>query len=103
MKSKNDKAWNILTDEERLVLNLSAVHGKSSWEIGEIVQKAHFKLLEIQKRCVKFFEMFTTHYETYGVLFPDESVVGKDFREYFQGVIEQRLTPKEAISRMYCT
>lgn len=101
MKSKNDKAWNILTDEERLVLNLSAVHGKSSWEIGEIVQKAHFKLLEIQKRCVKFFEMFTTHYETYGVLFPDESVVGKDFREYFQGVIEQRLTPKEAISRMY--
>lgn len=98
---KNDKAWNILTDEEKLVLNLTAVHGKSSWEIGEIVQKAHFKLLEIQKRCVKFFEMFTTHYETYGGLFPDESVVGKDFREYFQGVMELRLPVKEAIRRMF--
>lgn len=98
---KNDKAWNILTDEEKLVLNLTAVHGKSSWEIGEIVQKAHFKLLEIQKRCVKFFEMFTTHYETYGELFLDESVVGKDFREYFQGVMELRLPVKEAIRRMF--
>lgn len=98
---KNDKAWNILTDEEKLVLNLTAVHGKSSWEIGEIVQKAHFKLLEIQKRCVKFFEMFTTHYETYGELFPEESVVGKDFREYFQGVMELRLPVKEAIRRMF--
>ncbi len=98
---KNDKAWNILTDEEKLVLNLTAVHGKSSWEIGEIVQKAHFKLLEIQKRCVKFFEMFTTHYETYGELFSEESVVGKDFREYFQGVMELRLPVKEAIRRMF--
>lgn len=98
---KNDKAWNILTDEEKLVLNLTAVHGKSSWEIGEIVQKAHFKLLEIQKRCVKFFEMFTTHYETYGELFPEESVVGKGFREYFQGVMELRLPVKEAIRRMF--
>lgn len=98
---KNDKAWNILTDEEKLVLNLTAVHGKSSWEIGEIVQKAHFKLLEIQKRCVKFFEMFTTHYETYRELFPEESVVGRDFREYFQGVMELRLPVKEAIRRMF--
>lgn len=98
---KNDKAWNILTDEEKLVLNLTAVHGKSSWEIGEIVQKAHFKLLEIQKRCVKFFEMFTAHYETYGELFSEESVVGKDFREYFQGVMELRLPVKEAIRRMF--
>ena len=98
---KNDKAWNILTTEEQLVLNLTVIHGKSSWEIGEIVQKAHFKLLEIQKRCAKFFEMFTTHYDTYGELFPKESVASMDFKEYFMGVIEERKQPREVIRTMY--
>lgn len=101
MKTKNSKAWSILTPDEQMVLNLTVIHGKSSWEIGEIMGRAHFKLLEIQKRAIKFFEIFTAHYETYGELFPLESVADSDFREYFTEVIENRKIPREAVKNMY--
>lgn len=102
MAGVNKKAWAVLDDKEKMAIELMTIYGKSSWEAGEIMGIAHFKLLEIHKRAVRFFELFTYHFETYGSLFPKElSFLRNDFKEYMTGVILERGKVKDVTDRMY--
>lgn len=102
MAGVNKKAWAVLDDKEKMAIELMTIYGKSSWEAGEIMGIAHFKLLEIHKRAVRFFELFTYHFETYGSLFPKElSFLRNDFKEYMCGVILERGRVKDVTDRMY--
>lgn len=76
------EAWEILNKDEQVALSLSLGHGKSTWESGEIMSKAHFKYLEISKRAKVFLEIFTNHLEKYPDFFPKDSVASFDFKEY---------------------
>ena len=94
----NQLAWEILTDDERGSLVLSIQHGKSSWQAGEIMNKAHYKYLEIQARANHFFKMFTLYLEkTNNVKIPMDIGIHPDFREYLNLTIFERKTPREAI------
>lgn len=102
MAGVNKKAWAVLDDKEKMAIELMTIYGKSSWEAGEIMGIAHFKLLEIHKRAVRFFELFTYHFETYGSLFPKElSFLRNDFKEYMTGVILERGKVKDVTDKMY--
>lgn len=96
----NSEAWDILNDDEKTALSLSLGHGKSTWESGEVMGKAHFKYLEIQKRAQKFLEIFTNHFTKYGGLFPVELTLSFPFKEYLQLTILERLNISRATRKM---
>lgn len=97
----NKDAWAILDSKEKMALELMTIYGKSSWEAGEIMGIVHFKLLEIHKRAVRFFEIFTYHFEKYHQLIPKELFyVSLDFQEYLRGVIIERRKVRSVIENM---
>lgn len=97
----NKDAWAILDSRERMALELMTIYGKSSWEAGDIMGIVHFKLLEIHKRAVRFFEIFTYHFEKYHQLVPKElTFLSLDFMEYLNGVIRERKKVKEVVESM---
>lgn len=96
----NDDAWNILNEDEKTALSLSLGHGKSTWEAGEILKKAHFKYLEIQKRARKFLEIFTNHLEKYGGLFPEDLYISFAFKEYLTLTILERRNISQSVKQM---
>lgn len=91
----SNKALDILLDDERTALQLSMVHIKSTWEAGEIMNKAHYKYLEIKARAEAFVKLFTAYYEKYDELLPVGDFLHRDFKEYLICVIIQRKTQKE--------
>lgn len=96
----NKKAWNILLDDEKTALSLSLGHGKSTWESGEVMGRAHFKYLEIQKRAIRFLEIFTNHFIKYNGLFPEGLNIAFPFKEYLQLTIIERLNISKATRKM---
>lgn len=98
--SINKMAWDILRDDERTSISLSLGHNKSSWEAGEIMNKAHYKYLEIQARAEKFLKMFTEHFEKYPQLIPNGCRVPLHMQEYLNWVIEKRMSVKDTINYM---
>jgi hypothetical protein len=96
----NEEAWKILNIDERTSLGLSLSFNKSTWEAGEIMKKAHFKYLEIQKRARKFLEIFTNHFEKYGGLFPEDINLSFAFKEYLTLTILERKTISKATKYM---
>jgi hypothetical protein len=96
----NKEAWDILNTDEKTSLSLSLSFNKTTWESGEIMNKAHFKYLEIQKRAAKFLEMFTNHFEKYGGLFPEGVYISFAFKEYLILTILERKTISKAIRQM---
>ena len=96
----NKDAWDILKEDEKTAISLSLGHGKSTWESGEIMNKAHFKYLEIQKRARKFLEIFTQHFEKYGGLFPEDIPFTFAFKEYIGLVVLQRYNISQAVKIM---
>jgi hypothetical protein len=86
----NNDAWNILSPDEKTSLSLSLAFNKSTWEAGEVMKKAHFKYLEIQKRARKYLEIFTNHFEKYGGLFPEDVLISFAFKEYLTLTILER-------------
>jgi len=96
----NTEAWEILNDDEKTAVSLSLGHSKSTWEAGEIMSKAHFKYLEIQKRARKFLEIFTNHLEKYGGLFPKELSISFAFKEYLTLTIIERKNISTATQSM---
>jgi hypothetical protein len=93
-------AYKVLTDEEKLALNLSFSQNKSTWEAGEIMGKAHYKYLEIHARGVKFFRLFTEYFTLFDDLFPRELLVNPEFRQYIHLLVIERKTMKEVLSAM---
>lgn len=95
----NKRAFKILTTDEQASLALQKIHGKSSWQAGEILKRSHYKYLEISQRAQRFFELFTLHYNTYDNLIPIdiEHQIHPLLITYLQGVIEKRLTIRKAV------
>lgn len=94
----NSKAWDILLDEEKAALSLSINHSKSTWQAGEILNKAHYKYLEIHARAKKFFVMFTQYFKKTGDrLIPDNSEMSWDLREFILCTIEERKGYRETL------
>ena len=100
MDQINHEAWSILSNDERTAITLSLGYGKSTWEGGEILNKAHFKYLEIQKRSVKFLEIFTNHFHKYGGLFPHNLDIPTSLKEYLSLTILQRKNISQAVNLM---
>lgn len=98
MATKNKIAWDILSDDEKGSLVLSIQHGKSTWQAGEIMNKAHYKYLEIQARANQFFKMFSVYLDsTKNIKIPTDIALHPDFREYILLTVFERKTLKEAI------
>lgn len=97
MEPYQDKAWDILTNNERNSLFLQMSQGQSSWEAGEILNIPHYKYLELKERSVKFFKMFSQYFQEFETLISPNSVVDSKFRDYVEGIIEKRLTREEAL------
>lgn len=97
MEPYQDKAWDILTQNERNSLFLQMSQGQSSWEAGEILNIPHYKYLELKERSIKFFKMFSDYFMEFNTLVNPNSVVDDKFRDYVEGIIEKRLTREEAL------
>jgi len=99
-KKINKEVWEILNEDERVALSLSLGYGKSTWESGEIMSRAHFKYLEIQKRAKKFLEIFTIHLEKYKGLFPENLLLPFHFKEYLYLTMIERMNISKTIKSM---
>lgn len=92
------KAWVILTEEEKTALSLSIHHGKSTWQAGEILGRAHYKYIEIQTRARAFFEMFTKYFREFDDrLIPQDTDMTWDFQEFILCTIEERMKYRETL------
>lgn len=98
MKSK---AWNILNEDEKSALMLSFDQKKTSWEAGEILDKSHYKYLEIFHRAKFFFTMFTEYFEKTGdLLIPKEVEISVDFRDFIHYSIEDRMVYTKVLKKL---
>ena len=100
MNKPQSMGWAILTKEEQLAITLSSVHGKSTWEAGEIMGKAHYKYLEIHARGVKFFRMFAEYFTLFDELFPDGLSSNKNFQRYITLLVLKRKPMKEVLEEI---
>lgn len=96
----NKSAWDILSPDEKTALGTMFGMNKSSWEAGEIMDKSHYKFLEIKYRAEKFLAMFTEHLDLYQQLIPDYIAGEKTVIEYFRLCIGKRMKPQEVITKL---
>lgn len=96
MKDYQEKAWNWLLEEEQNSLFLTLGTGKSSWEVGEMMKKSHYKYLEIKERSEKLFRLFTDFLEVHPSLFRPDGPCQEDFKDYIEAVICHRKKKREA-------
>lgn len=92
---ENNKAWAVLLEDEKSALTLSISYHKSTWEAGEIMDKAHYKYLEIKSRAERFVRIFTEYFQDADSFIPPNSFLHKDFQEYIHSVMIQRKSRKE--------
>lgn len=97
-KEITDRVWGFLKEDEQLSLSLSLGHDKSSWEAGEIMDKSHYKYLEIKQRAERFFKLFSQVLSKHHSLIPVDADITPVFREYLEYLIIQRKPIKEATS-----
>lgn len=101
MTEGNSLVWEILTEDEKSALLLSINYSKSSWQAGEIMNKAHYKYLEIQARANKFFKMFNEYFvETKNLRIPPDCYLDVNFRDYIILTLFERKSQREAIEAM---
>jgi len=93
------KAYNVLTEDERMALNLQIVGGKSSWDAGEIIKRAHYKYLEISQRGKKYLELFTAYFNHFDELIPEEVNMHPGVAEYFNRTMLRRMKVSEAATQ----
>lgn len=97
----NNKAWEILTEDERVSLTLSVQYNKSTWQAGEIMNKAHYKYLEINARAKMFFKLFTEYFDkTNNLIIPEGVAIHPDIAEFIRLTIVERLGYREAINEI---
>jgi len=103
MKNSNEQAWDLLTTDEQAALNLSIKMGKSTWESGEILGKAHYKYLEIKSRGEHFFKVFSEYFEKHSTLIEPElrKVLHPDFIYLLESTIIKRKSIKETLEGNY--
>lgn len=91
---------NILTEEEKTALYLQIGLDKSTWEVGEIVKKAHYKYLEIIQRAKHFVSKFDPFVNRYGEVIPGGVRIEEDLKEYLFMLLVQRKSIKHAAHSM---
>lgn len=96
----NKKALSILVEDEKTALGLQLGLQKSSWEAGEIMDKSHYKYLEIKYRAEKFLRMFTEHIELYEEVIPKYVNGNKEVIDYLKQCIEKRTKPAQVIDNI---
>jgi hypothetical protein len=97
---EDNKAWQILTEEEKTALTLQLAYDKSTWQAGEVMGKAHYKYLEIKQRGEKFLKIFTEHFEIFENLVPAGVNIDPRFKKYLELVILKRKLTHEAIEKI---
>lgn len=98
MNEAQVKAWNCLREDEKQSIFLQISNGKSAWEAGTIMNRPHYKYIEIRERSQKFFKMFTEFFELHESIFRPDAPYRRVFMDYIEGCIEKRLSRKEASS-----
>lgn len=94
---EDNKAWNILSNDEKTALKLNLGLSKSTWQASEIMAKSHYKYLEILGRAKKIFKIFSEHFEMYNdVLIPEDIGLESDFESFIESVIIYRMKVREA-------
>lgn len=96
METHQQGAWEWLLQEEQNSLFLTLGTGKSSWEVGEILKKSHYKYLEIKERSEALFKLFSNFLEKYPSIFRPDGPCQEDFKDYIEAVISKRKSRKEA-------
>lgn len=97
MEAYQEKAWEMLTSQEKNSLFLQMTQGQSSWEAGEIMGVPHYKYLEIKERSIKFFKMFSDYLLEFNTLIGVNSVIDNRFRDFVEAILEKRLPKSEAL------
>lgn len=104
MKTKNkgnSMTWEILSEDEKTSLMLSINFGKSTWQAGEIMKKAHYKYLEIQARANQYFRMYNDYFSaTNNLRIPENCILNPYFRDFIIATVFERKTDKEAIQSL---
>ncbi len=88
--------WDILTPEEQASISLQIIEDKSTWQAGSILDKSHYKYLEIYTRAKEYIRLFTGYFKEYDELVPSEVHIDKNLKEYFINVIQKRMSIIEA-------
>jgi hypothetical protein len=97
MGLQDNPAWKCLNLDEQTAITLKHISGKSSWEIGEIMGKAHYKMLEILQRGEVLMKLFTNYYKYEENFPPTDLAIDKPLYEYLQGCIVGRNMPGSVI------
>lgn len=97
MQEFNEKAWGVLTDKERLALQLTLSYSKSSLEAAMVMNIYPYKFAEILARGKKLFFLFSNHFELYADLFPHSIKMDPGLRKYLEALVLKRMTVKKAI------
>ena len=91
-----DKVWAILTDDEKMALSLQLIQNKSTWQAGEILNRSHYKYLEIYGRAKEFVRLFGTHYKKYDHLVDKQVNIDPELKKFFTNVMQHRMTLGQA-------
>lgn len=100
MNRYQEKAWNMLSEDERVALTLQLGHHKSTWQAGEIMGKAHYKYIEIQERAQYLFKRLTDHFKVYNTLIPSECKLTPEVKSYFKMLLIERVKPGVVINKL---
>lgn len=100
MTDSQQLAWAILTLDEQTALGLHLGMNKSSWEVGEIMDKSHYKYLEIKYRAQHFLKLFSDHIDLFDSIIPRYLKGDKVVLMYFKLCIERRQKPLYAITEI---
>ena len=100
MKIAKTKVWAHIKEEEKMALILTLANSKSTWEAGAIMQKSHYKFLEITQRGKMFIKLFTQHYELYPNFWAEDLSINPIVKDYFELVIRKRLSPTDAVRKL---
>ena len=99
--NEDNKAWVLLSIDERDAIKLNLGLQKSTWEASEIMGKSHYKYLEILGRAKAIFKMFSEYFEITGdQLIPDSIELDEDFRDYMESTITYRMKVREATNEL---
>lgn len=101
MRNINPQAWAILLPDEKTALNLQYSLNKSSWEAGEVMNKSHYKYLEIKYRAEAFLKLFTEYFQYFNNLIPDGVTGDARVLKYMDLVISQRYKVPQALTLIH--
>lgn len=93
------KAWDHLTSNEQMALQLTIVGQRSKQEAAIIMGLAPYKFNELVLRARKFFLLFTEYYEEYEDFTPTELGISVEASLFLDGILLRRFKPTDLTSK----